>query len=231
MAFIKFSGLVSSVVGKLNGSYFQSQKGGTALKTISGRRPSAKATQTALGHAQSRLGWAARQWAILSIGKVAMWNTFALNFTRVNKNGQTYTPTGYQIFNECNLNRLAMGKSLLSQPVEQTEPLDVAAFNVTMPESGGMVFDGETSIPEGKVVKISASAPTAGNKTFPVSPYKHICYVTQDETLPFIFTGLYSNVWGAPPNNMAYFFKLEVIDEPSGIQEGSKLTKADAGLI
>lgn len=231
MAFIKFSGLVSSVVGKLNGSYFQSQKGGTALKTISGRRPIAKATQTALGLAQSRLGWVARNWSVLPPSKVALWNTFALSFTRVNKNGQTYTPTGYQIFNECNLNRVAMGEGLLSEPVTPLEPLDVASFNVTMPGSGGMVFNGSEEIPEGKLVKISASAPTAGNKTFPTSPYKLICYVDSAEPLPFIFTGLYSNVWGAPPDNMAYFFKLEVIDIGSGIQEGSKLTKADAGLI
>jgi hypothetical protein len=41
----------------------------------------------------------------------------------------------------------------------------------------------------------------------------------------------YRNVWGTPVSNCAYFWTIEVIDDLSGIAEGSKLTKADAGLV
>jgi len=231
MAFIRLSGMFSDIKGKLNGSYFQSQKGGISMKTISPRRSGATASQKALQQSQSRLGFIARQWTSLLPAKVLLWQTFASGFTRINKNGQTYTPTAYQMFNECNLNRLSIEETIIDTPVNPSASFDVANCTIAVGEPNGMAFNSSEPIPAGKIVKISATAPQSGNKNYPRTAYKYITQVNDSEELPYLFMGLYTNVWGVPPNNMAYFFKLEVVDVASGIAEGSKLTKADAGLV
>jgi len=231
MAFIKFSALVSSVVGKLNGSYFQSQKGGTALKNISPRRSKAKASQNLLQLAQNRLSWVSRSWGQISPAQVLLWNTYATGFERTNKNGIRYVPTGYQMFQECNSNRLKLGSAMLSEPITPSIPFDVDNCSVTMPGSGDMVFDSAVAIPGDKIVVVSCSAPTFGNKQYPKSGSRVISNINSTTTLPYNMYDDYKTVWGTPVSNCAYFWHIEVIDDLSGIAEGSKLTKADAGLV
>ena len=229
MAFIKFSALVSSVVGKLNGSYFQSQKGGTSLKNIGNRKSKAKAVQSSLQLAQNRLSSISRLWGMLDAAEVLAWNTYALAFERVNKNGVRYVPTGYQMYCECNSNRLKIDSASLAEPVDPTSPFDVNLLSMTMSAYDSMLLNCDGAIATGKTVVISASAPTFGNKKYPTSGYKLIANVTSTDTLPLNLYSAYSLVWGAGSANAQYFWKFEIIDTGSGIAEGSKLTKADAG--
>jgi hypothetical protein len=229
MAFIKFSALVSSVVGKLNGSYFQSQKGGTSLKNIGNRRSKAAASQRSLQIAQNRLGQVARSWGELSVSEVLAWNTFANGFERVNKNGIRYVPTGYQMYCEVNSNRLKLISPILNEPIVPAAPFDVNLCSIEMPTYDEMLFAAASPIPSGKIVVVSASAPTYGNKKYPPSGYKAILNVSSSETLPLDLYSAYSLVWGPGTGNAQYFWKFELIDIGSGISEGSKLTKADAG--
>lgn len=231
MAFIKFSALVSSVVGKLNGSYFQSQKGGTALKNISPRRSKAKASQNLLQLAQNRLSWVSRSWGQLSPSNVLLWNTYASGFERTNKNGVRYVPTGYQMFQECNSNRLKLGSVILDEPITPSTPFDVDNCSIEMTGTGNIIFDSSVAIPADKIIVVSCSAPTFGNKQYPKSGTRVISRVNSVMALPYNMFADYNSVWGAPVSNCAYFWTIEVIDDLSGIAEGSKLTKADAGFV
>lgn len=231
MAFIKFSALVSSVVGKLNGSYFQSQKGGTALKNISPRRSKAKASQNLLQLAQNRLSWVSKQWGQLSPSNVLLWNTYASGFERTNKNGIRYVPTGYQMFQECNSNRLKLGSAINAEPITPSIPFEVSNCNVDMPNTGQIIFDSSVAIPADKIIVVSCSAPTFGNKQYAKSGTRVISQINSTTTLPYNMYRDYKDVWGTPVSNCAYFWTIEAIDDLSGIAEGSKLTKADAGLV
>jgi len=231
MAFIKFSALVSSVVGKLNGSYFQSQKGGTALKNISPRRSKAKSVQGMLQLAQNRLSFVSRSWGQISPAQVLLWNTYATGFERTNKNGIRYVPTGYQMFQECNSNRLKLGAEMLAEPITPSIPFDVSNCSIDMPTTGEITFNSLVAIPADKIVVVSCSAPTYGNKQYPKSGSRVVANINSAMTLPFNLYDDYVNVWGTPVSNCAYFWRIEVIDDLSGIAEGSKLTKADAGLV
>lgn len=231
MAFVKFSALVSSVVGKLNGSYFQSQKGGTALKNISPRRSKAKSTQGLLQLAQNRLSFVSRSWGQLSPSNVLLWNTYASGFERTNKNGIRYVPTGYQMFQECNSNRLKLGSAVTAEPITPSIPFEVSNCSVEMTGTGNIIFNSFLAIPADKIIVVSCSAPTFGNKQYAKSGSRVVANINSTTTLPFNMYNDYRNVWGTPVSNCAYFWTIEVIDDLSGIAEGSKLTKADAGLV
>lgn len=231
MAFIKFSALVSSVKGKLNGSYFQSQKGGTALKNISGRRAKQKNNQSTLGASQARLGFISQYWRNISIADRNDWNVFALNFTRVNKNGQEYTPTGYQMFNECNGNALLLGSGISGVPSAPSAPLDMSSFNTSYNIEDTLQVVHTGGVPAGKYLLVYATAPQPAGVSYPTTGYRFVKIIHNTILGQTEIQTEYEAAWAAFTGKPLIFFRLKLVDASSFIQEGSKLTKADAGLV
>lgn len=231
MAFIKFSALVSSVKGKLNGSYFQNQKGGTALKNISGRRAKQKNGQSSLGVAQAKLAFVAQYWRTLTISEMAAWNVWALNFTRVNKNGQEYTPTGYQMFNECNGNALAIDENAIKEPGTPSAPLDMSTFDTSYDVNDDLQVVHAGGVPNDKVLLVYGTAPQPAGVSYPTTGYRLITSITNTLLGQTVIQTNYAQVWTTFSGKPQIFFRLKLIDKASFVQEGSKLTKADAGLV
>lgn len=231
MAFIKFSALVSSVKGKLNGSYFQNQKGGTALKNISGRRAKQKNAQFSLGRAQARLGYISKSWGALTIALRNSWNSYALNFTRINKNGQEYTPTGFQMFNECNGNALVTGFSLVSEPVTPESPIDMSSFDTSYNVDDDLQVIHTEGVPDNKILLVYATAVQPNGVSYPTSGYRLVKQITNTGLGQTVIQSDYVATWAPFTGKPQIFFRLKLVDLNSFIQEGSKLTKADAGLV
>lgn len=231
MAFIKFSALVSSVKGKLNGSYFQSQKGGTALKNISGRRAKQKSNQAPLGAAQARLGFVSQYWRSIAIADRNEWNVFALNFTRINKNGQEYTPTGYQMFNECNGNALVLGSGISGVPGTPSTPLDMSGFNTSYDVNDDLQVVHTGGVPADKYLLVYATAPQPAGVSYPTTGYRLVKVINNTILAQTVIQTEYETTWAAFTGKPQIFFRLKLVDAISFIQEGSKLTKADAGLV
>lgn len=231
MAYIKFSALVSSVKGKLNGSYFQSQKGGTALKNISGRRAKQKNNQATLGAAQARLGFVSQYWRSITIAGRNDWNVFALNFTRINKNGQEYTPTGYQMFNECNGNALVLGSGISGVPGTPSTPLDMSGFDTSYDVDDLLQVVHTGGVPTDKYLLVYATAPQPAGVSFPTTGYRLVKVINNTILAQTVIQTAYETTWAAFTGKPQIFFRLKLVDASSFIQEGSKLTKADAGLV
>lgn len=128
MALIKWSGLVSEIKGKLNGSIFQGGAYGQVMRNrISGG-----------GFLSSR--WLVRRrefalisssWRSLSKAQQDTWISQAVNYTFVDKFGNPYNPSGYILYNSLNHNRHTLGMPLLTIAPSPPTQEDIAPINAS----------------------------------------------------------------------------------------------------
>lgn len=227
MAFITFSGLVTSIRGKLNGSYFQGQKGGTQIKTIGSPHFKNRQTASGLRSQQNLVARVSRAWQQLGEIGQAVWNAYASTLERVNKNGQVYTPSGYQIFQEFNINSLNVGGAIQSAPDDTPSPLKIEDFNVVN-DSGDLKLVGANIESLITFVTVFASAPQSLGTNYARGGYKRIGVFQCTADLESSLNAAYESVFGARRINTVIFFKLTMTTQ-AGRTEGAKLTKADGG--
>lgn len=231
MAFLRLSALVTSITGKLNGSYFSQKKGGTTVNRCGSKLTKADSGRTALQTQQNLLGSTARSWRELTNEERLSWLGFAGTLTWKNKAGMDYTPTGYEVFCSCNLNLAKITESPITTPVTSSGDLNIddvyMAFNVS--NELVLVNGGATSTNNGIIV--FASAPQSAGVSRPKGGYKAIYSSPAVTTGETNLTASYSNVFGYLPPAGYIFFKIEIVVADSGIQNGSKLTKADSGFF
>lgn len=95
MALMKLSGLITGIVGNVQGSTFQPYRGQTMMRTTG--RP-LRNQSLAVANQRARFGWAKSAWQALSPAFKAAWNNAALNFPFKSKTGEDYFASGYQLF-------------------------------------------------------------------------------------------------------------------------------------
>lgn len=119
MANLKYGVIVTKIVGKIGGQIFQQGKNGNVIKNYGAPgikletwkvppepKPPTKPTK--------RL--AAQSWKGLTDDQRSAWNAAASSFPATNKVGDTYTPSGFQLYMSCNINLLLAGQDMLSTP-------------------------------------------------------------------------------------------------------------------
>lgn len=140
MARIKFSGLVSEMKGKLNGSVLSSNRGGAYIRNNKAgqKNLSAKSTQV-----KNKFGSLASQWRNLSVEQQEQWALMAPNYPTTNKFGDVRIPSGYELFMRLNGTLQLMNlplQALPSAPVS-LNPLGAVSYDYPdlfqiMPEKG-----------------------------------------------------------------------------------------------
>lgn len=231
MAFLRLSGLLTSMTGKLNGSYFSQKKGGTTINRCGSKLTKADSGRTALQQSQIKLGYQARQWAYLDASQRLAWQGFAGGLTWRNKAGMEYTPSGYEVFVSCNLNLKLLGLSGINTPMVDTGDGILASAGVGWNLAGALVFKYPATSPSNQGVVIYASAPQTPGVSRPNGGYKKIYSSSSIVSGDTILGSGYQDVFGYAPPFGVMFFKIVFIVPDSGIQNGSKLTKADSGFL
>lgn len=140
MARIKFSGVVSEVKGKLNGTVFSRNRGGAYMRNNkSGQTTnSAKSSQV-----KNKFGSLASRWRSLTVDQQNEWNAAGINYPTVNKFGDTRTPSGYELFMRLNgtLELMSLPIQTLPSLPKTISPLGAVSYNYPelfqiMPERG-----------------------------------------------------------------------------------------------
>ena len=106
MALIVFGGGVSGASGKSGGSVYARNRAGSYMRNWA--KPVNPGTVLQSGVRQD-LAAAAAAYQMLTYPQVTAWNAYAVTMTRLNRLGQTYVPSGRQIFIECYLNCKQLG--------------------------------------------------------------------------------------------------------------------------
>lgn len=120
MPSIKFTGLVSDMKVKANGSVFSKNKQGNYFRN----NPSGGGRKTARWDAQkAQFGNLANTYRSLTTEDKEAWNNLAASWPLLNKFGDQYYPSGYQLFMQLNGNLVSKGFRYLTTPgVKRTMP-------------------------------------------------------------------------------------------------------------
>lgn len=231
MASIKLGAIVADIKGKLAGNYFAKRKNTTVLAVCGSKLTKADAGRTSLQEARNSMALVSRAWSALSAEQQTVWENQAALLTWYTKVGVAYSPSGYQLFSQNNLNRSKLRLPLLTNYVEPSAPADIARVQVEIGTGGVIEYTYTGTLSGHKYVVVSASYPNSTGVKYAKGGYKKIAVIGPDEVGPVVITSEYISVFGAAPLSGMVFFKTEIIDGDSGTAEGSKLTKADAGLV
>jgi len=231
MASIKLGAILADIRGKLAGNYFAKRKNTTVLAVCGSKLTKADAGRVALQQSRNNLTSVSRGWSALTAAQQLVWTNAAALLTWYTKVSIAYSPSGYQLFSQRNLNRLKIGLSQLTDYAEPLPPANIDGASIKINGDNDIVFEWDSGIPVGKAVVVSASFPNSTGVQVPKGGLKVLAVLGSGTTMPKMLTSDYQSLYGTNPTSNMVFFKLELIDTQSGAQEGSKLTKADAGLV
>ena len=222
-AVAKFGAMVTDLKGKVGGQVFTGTKAGTSMQNKTNSNPSAKnGTKLSKADAGRVINTQANQtasintWKLLSDADRQTWNAGAINFPFVNKYGEAYTPSGYQLFISVNNNLQAIGENIrLTCPIpsdlENTPP-----FTLTFSATAGSRITMHSSNVTGYTMIVFASAPQSAGRSFEPGRMKAIAILDDTTTFPKSLDTAYINVFGT-------------ISAGATIWVETKLSKADAG--
>lgn len=231
MASIKLGMAFADIRGKLGGNYFAKRKNTIVVACNGSKLTKADSGRGALQTARNRLALVARTWKSLTAEDILVWNNAAALLTWYTKVGIPYTPSGYSFYSQVNSNLSKINIPLLTQPVDAGTDSNVELVEVIIRPLGLIKVDYNGVLDNKSVIVVSASYPNSIGVSSPKGGLKQIATITGGSTFPFDITANYVEVFGVQPIQGMVFFKVEIIGNTSGIQNGSKLTKADSGLV
>lgn len=231
MAYLRLSGLLTSITGKLNGSYFSQKKGGTTMNRCGSKLTKADSGRVSLQAQQNLLGFTARAWRGLSGDMRTAWQAFAGTLTWRNKAGFEYTPSGYEVYVSCNLNRVAIGEPMIDFPVVSVGDAVLDVLRVDFDLAGDLLLYYPNATTTNNGVQVFATQPQSAGLSYPKGGYKQIYNAGVITSGSVVLSSLYESVFGYKPVVGTMFFKIVITVRDSGVQNGSKLTKADSGFL
>ena len=230
MAFVRLSALVTSLTGKLGGSYFSQKKGGTTLNRCGSKLTKADSGRATLQAQQNLLANTSQTWRLLVADERLAWRNFAGTLTWKNKAGFDYTPTGYEVYCSCNLNLQKVGAQRITLPVVSEGDANINDISIYFDNNAKLVLDFSGNTTTNNGIIISATVPQSAGVRYPKGGYKVIYSNNVIENGTQVLDSSYLATFGYLPASGVIFFKVEIVVAESGIQNGSKLTKADSGF-
>lgn len=106
MGLIKFGGGVAGISGKIGGTVFARNKAGAYARNWAVPVNPSTPIQN---QARLQLTNAVADWMTLTAPQVAGWNAMAVTMTRINRQGDSYVPSGRQVFIEQYINASTTG--------------------------------------------------------------------------------------------------------------------------
>lgn len=177
MALVRFGGGVSEIRGSIAGQTFSRNRGGSYIRN---RTKPINAPTVPQSEWRSTFTGLMVAFSGLTPDQKVAWNTLAETVTRKNKLGESYTPSGVQLFMQNNLNLAAVGGGVISvAPVaEPTTAPNVSSATYEATSLAGLLsdfkatLDSTGSIAEGYTLE--ASAPFSDRKSSSSVGYKQV---------------------------------------------------------
>lgn len=231
MALIKFGMMMTDARGKLGGQVFTKTRSGATLRT---KVVPANPRSTAQQFARGILGSLSAQWKSLTEEQRLAWNSAVQDYSRTNIFGDTYLPSGKNLFTALNSNLL---HATLPQILTPQPSIDVPF---------AIVDDVQVKITDGEIVlNIVTDIPGAG--------YQFVIQATKPMSAGrFNFSGSYTTLsvtpgtaypsdgslyldyvakYGVPPIGSKIGFKVFVIAASTGQKATPSSANGIASLV
>lgn len=230
MSLIKTGGGVAAISGKTGGTVYARNKAGAYSRNWAKPINPGRTRQTDV---RSAFAAGSAAYSLLTLPQVAAWDAYASTLTRVNRQGDSYTPTGRQIFIEAYNNNTAAGEAILTAPSEFS---NVPAINT----AGAMLFETTTgnittltlgactvTIPSGDagVLLIEASPAHKASLRNVNTSFRQILFAVPSGTHNLL--SAYTAVFGTSgASGQVIDLRLRVIDPLSGLGSTRMLVSA-----
>lgn len=233
MSLIKTGGGVAAISGKTGGTVYARNKAGAYSRNWAKPVNPGTSRQTDV---RSGFAGGSAAFSLLTAAQVAAWQAYAAALTRVNRQGDSYTPTGRQIYIEQYNNMSAIGQTPLSIPSAFSNVPAITALGAVVAESDS----GEVGTLTLAACTVIIPSTNPGVLIVEAAP-SHKASVTNVNTqFRQIFTGVPSGSHNLAAGFIAVFgnnfiigqtfsMRVRVIDEVSGL--GSTRLLSDTGIV
>jgi hypothetical protein len=232
MSLIKTGGGVAAISGKTGGTvYARNRSGATARNWAKPVNPGTS-RQTDV---RSFFAAASAAFSLLSLSQVAAWNAYAATMTRLNRQGDSYTPTGRQIYIEQYSNMQAVGETPLSSPTQWNNVPAMTSLGAIVAESdsgevGTLTLAACTAqIPSGAggIMIVEAAPAHKASLTNVNNLYRQI-YTGAPAGAHNLAAGYIAVFGNALTTGQVVSLRIRVVDEDSGLGSTYMLAEVQA---
>lgn len=198
----------------------------------------------------------ASSWRNLTEEQITAWNAAAVNFPFKNRFGDTYTGSGFQVYQQLNLNLSKVGVATLTWPPAPDAPILPSILYPDPTIEYTVVDTGDTitaplnvSFPDGipanqRIMVFSAPGQSPGQTSKFKNPKLFAVLAPSESAVSYDLSYMWETFFGKLNANTKISLRFVAINTDTGessinmtkaelidaIASGSKLTKADAGL-
>lgn len=133
------SSIMSEIRGSIGGTTYARNKSGLYARN---RSKPVNPNTVNQSRVRSQFSMTSAGFSALSAADIAAWNQFAQGYPAVNKVGDTYTPTGKQVYHLCNVNLRSVLLDPISTPPYDTPVvpgIDISGVGETIVNTAGLL--------------------------------------------------------------------------------------------
>lgn len=216
MALIKFGMMMSDARGKLGGQVFTKTRSGATVRTkVTPTNPQTAAQQ----NARAILGNLSASWRTLSEEQRNGWISAVDGFTRTNIFGDTYNPSGKNLFVGLNSNLATVGKPVIETPPVPVELPSYVLESVAISgntEEIELGFSGTIPNLHFSVVYQASKPSSAGRNNFSGQYATFHSVSTGTAPTPAVLWTAYVAKFGMPTDGAKIAIKTFVLSNTSG---------------
>lgn len=213
------SNLLSDARGKLNGMVFTRGRYGAVIRTkVSPVQPDTNAQQLT----KQNFGALSASFRALTEDQIAGWNTAALNWPRSNVFGQTYYPSGLNLYVGLNQNLLQAEEATITAAPSPTELPVMTPNGVVIDDSANTFIaifqmDGGTIVPAGYNLLIDATGAISPGRSFVKNMFRQITVIAAGaDTSATDLNSFYVARFGSPITGQKIYVQARLIAIASG---------------
>lgn len=221
MALVKYSALISSINGKIGGTIFKTVAGQMqVMQNRSPRNPKKNVTKnipTVAYGSKTAVSVAAQAWRNLTDGKRTAWAAAAQSYTRKNRAGDPFKPSGYNYFVQVMSQTANASKAVPAIPTGPTTLTNLGGLTiVTTVATSTFTIATDEAIVGDEVILVRCSPPLSKGKQYTASTMRVIDAVTPAVVSPYDEWSAYEEQFGTPQINQRIWVSCQVVNTVTG---------------
>jgi hypothetical protein len=175
------------------------------------------------GAVRGRMSAQAAAWRAITSAQRAGWEDLALQMTRSDSLGQSYTLNGFAAFLSVNLNRLAAGDAVVTDAPAMVSPAGLLTATITLTAASFSIAYTATPLATGNRLFVYTSPMRGAGRAFE-GDLRLLAVSAAAAASPFVALAAYTARFGVPIVGNRIFVSLSVY--ASGFRSGPLLTSA-----
>lgn len=215
MAKVKFSGLISEMRGKLNGSVFARNRGGAYIRTKV--TPSNPKTDAQV-QARALLAEFSQAWRGLTQAQRDSWSSVVAQWATTDIFGDVVNPTGSTLFTRLNINiRLAFGAVIVVPPLAVGAfPITTLSVDVDSTSDDFILGTHEADVPVNHGLVIEATPALSAGISNANSRFRVIRVIKENVATNTNVWANYVDKFGTPQAGQKVFVRCKYINNQTG---------------